>query len=122
MSLILYVMLTLREPLVGQPILPVLMNIPHLSGLELADTSSNSSTLPINALISSDYYWQLVKGVVCRGTSGLVAIHTKLGWVLSGPSSRGDADRVAMNLSITHVLHSEANHIHVELSALSNQP
>ena len=85
-SLTLYVMPTICEPLVGQPISACAGEYPHLLGLELADSSSNSSTLPIDALIGSDYYWQLVTGGVCRGTSGPVAIHTKLGWVLSGPS------------------------------------
>ena len=46
--------------------------------------------MPIDILIGSDYYWQLVTGSICRGTSGPVAVHTKLGWVLSGPSSLDD--------------------------------
>ena len=77
MSLTLYVMPTTCEPLVGQPISACAGEYPHLSGLELADSSRNSSTLPIDALIGSDYYWQLVMGSICRGTSGPVAIHTK---------------------------------------------
>ena len=119
MSLTLYVMPIICKPLVGQPISSCAGEYPHLSGLELADSSSNSSTLPIDALIGSDYYWHLVTGGVCRGTSGPVVIHTKLGWVLSGPSPCGDAERVAMNLSITHILHAEANP--VEPCVLSDQ-
>ena len=120
MSLTLVVMPTICEPLVGQPISAPAGKYPHLSGPEFkADSSSNSSTLPIDALIGSDYYWQLVTGGVCRSTSGPVAIHTKLGWVLLGLSPCGDTDQVAMNLSITHVLHFGANHI--EPCALSDQ-
>ena len=36
-------------------------------------------------LIGSDYYWEIMNGEVRRGTTGPVAINTKLGWVLSGP-------------------------------------
>ena len=65
--------------------------------------------MPIDMLIGSDYYWQLVTGSICRGSSGPVAVHTKLGWVLSGPSSLGDHTQCSMNLSVTHVLHSETH-------------
>ena len=44
-------------------------------------------------------------GSVCKGTSGSTAVHTKLGWVLSGPSAQGDSHQGAVNLSITYVLH-----------------
>ena len=40
-------------------------------------------------LIGSDYYWDLATGEVCRGESGPVAINTRLGWVLSGPTPPG---------------------------------
>lgn len=55
-------------------------------------------------LIGSDYYWDLVTGGVCRGNVGPTAIHTKLGWVLSGPTSSRELDRRSMNLVTTHVL------------------
>ena len=41
----------------------------------------------IDVLIGSDYYWQLVSGGVVRGNDGPVALHTNLGWVLTGPAS-----------------------------------
>ena len=40
----------------------------------------------IDVLIGSDYYWQLVSGRVVRGDDGPVALHTNLGWVLTGPA------------------------------------
>ena len=59
---------------------------PHLSSLKLADSSAKASNVLIDMLVGSDYYWQLVTGSTCRGASGPVTVHTKLGWVLSGRS------------------------------------
>ena len=115
MSLSLYVMPTICEPLVGQPISMCINQHPHLSALELADFSDSALNMPVNMLIGSDYYWQLVTGSICRGTNGPVAVHTKLGWVLSGPSSLDRHGQCSMNLtvtqSITHVLHSETSFV-----------
>ena len=37
-------------------------------------------------LFGADVYWSLVSGEICRGDdSGLVAINSKLGWLLNGP-------------------------------------
>ena len=109
MPLTLYVIPTICEPLVAQPISECVGNHPHLLGLELADSSSTKTSLPVDLLIGSDYYWGLVTGNVCSGADGPTAIHTKLGWVLSGPSSLGDLKQTATSLSVTHVLHAEAN-------------
>ena len=49
----------------------------------------------IDVLIGSDFYWHFVTGNVIRGETGLVAIESKFGWILSGavkaerPSSSG---------------------------------
>ena len=107
MSLSLYVMPTICEPLVGQSIAASIEEHPHLLGLELADFSSSESSLPVDLLIGADYYWELVTGRVCRGSNGPTAVHTKLGWVLSGPSSHVEPNQCAVNLSVTHVLHIE---------------
>ena len=40
--------------------------------------------MAIDMLIGSDYYWDLTTGETIRGEGGPIAIHTKLGWVLSG--------------------------------------
>ena len=123
MSLFLHVIPTICEPLVGKPISMYVRQHPHLLGLELADFSSTALNMPIDILIGSDYYWQVVTGSICRGTSGPVAVHTKLGWVLSGPSSLDEHGRCSMNLSVTqsvtHVLHSETHS--VEQSTLDDQ-
>ena len=54
-------------------------------------------------LIGSDSYWSLVTGQVIRGDSGPTAIHTKVGWILSGPANHLE---VAVNLALasTHTL------------------
>ena len=84
MSLMLYVVPTICEPLVSQPITACIDQNPRFMGLDLADYAAEDSTLHVDVLIGSDYYWDLVTGNICRGDSGLTAIHTKLGWVLSG--------------------------------------
>ena len=123
MSLFLHVIPTICEPLVGKPISMYVRQHPHLLGQELADFSSTALNMPIDILIGSDYYWQLVTGSICRGTSGPVAVHTKLGWVLSGPSFLDEHGRCSMNLSVTqsvtHVLYSETHS--VEQSTLDDQ-
>lgn len=55
-------------------------------GLDLADSADGTSRLPVDMLIGCDYYWDLVTGSICRTGAGPTAIHTKLGWVLSGPT------------------------------------
>ena len=56
-------------------------------------------------LIGCDYYWDLVTGSICRSEGGPTAIHTKLGWVLSGPTlSSNLAMRSATMCSTTHLL------------------
>jgi hypothetical protein len=72
------------EPLAGQPISGCVEENQHLARLNLADFSDGSSSLEVDILIGSDYYWSLVTGEVCRGNSGPIAIQT---WVLSGPHS-----------------------------------
>ena len=56
---------------------------PYLVGLKLAD--DRESETQIGILVGADQYWYFVTGGVICGESGPVTIHTKLGWVLSGP-------------------------------------
>ena len=64
----------------------------------MADSADASDTLKVDVLIGSDCYWNLVTGRVIRGRSGPIAIHTKVGWVLSGPTNHQE---VAVNLTLT---------------------
>ena len=45
---------------------------------------------------------------MCRGEHGPAAIHTKLGWVLSGPMPVSDRSQCSTNLVTTHVLQVDA--------------
>ena len=104
MQLSLYVVPMICEPLVSQPIAACAKENQHLASLDLADFSESDQGLEVDILIGSDYYWDLVTGGVCRGSNGPTAIHTKLGWVLSGPTRSREVDHCSMNLVTTHVL------------------
>ena len=86
MSLSLYVVPTICEPMVCQPISACAQQSKAFSGLDLADHSDGEDSLQVDMLIGSDYYWYLVTVSVCKIESGPTAVHTKLGWVLSGPT------------------------------------
>ena len=63
-------------------------------------------------LIGADLYWSLVEGTVIRGTPWEpVALATKLGYVLSGPTmvTVDGANDNSVNLTATHVLKVEAS-------------
>ena len=93
------------QPLQGQSVEQVVNDNASFAGLRLADHCSEGETLNVDILVGSDYYWNLVTGHTIRGTQGPTAIHTKLGWVLSGPVCCGDPGRQqSSNLVTTHVL------------------
>ena len=75
----LYVVLTICDPLVSQPITTSIEKINSFKGLDFADYSDGKSGLLVEVLIGSDCYWELVTGIVCRSECGPTAIHTKLG-------------------------------------------
>lgn len=72
--------------------------------MELADVAEIGSALIVDILIGADYYWEIVMRRVCRGESGPTGIHSKLGWVLSGPTRFDDSSSCHTNLTTTHVL------------------
>ena len=92
------------EPLSIQPITCVTEKYSQLSNLELADYSSGNEELNIDILIGSEYYWRLVTGEVIRGDDGSTAVHTKPGWVLSGPVVGIPLQGSSINLISTHSL------------------
>ena len=61
---------------------------PQLLDLELADVTTDKRTSDtIDILIGSDHYWDVVTdGIVCS-TDKLVAVSSKFGWLLSGPTN-----------------------------------
>ncbi len=91
------------EPLSYQLIAFCQQNYAHLSDLDLADHSDSCSKSDVDILIGSDQYWEVITGKTCRGRGGPVAIHTTLGWVLSGPVCLPTPDRTPRSL-VTHAL------------------
>ena len=75
------------SPLVSQPITASEESHDHLLGLELADSDDGSDVLEVDMLIGSDWYWSLVTGKVIRGRTGPMAVQSKVGWILSGPTT-----------------------------------
>jgi len=74
-----------------------LQQFDQLSELDLADYQHTEGTDAIDVLIGSDHYWDIVTGDIIRG-EGPIAVHSKLGWLLSGPTY-GDAP-VISNLAL----------------------
>ena len=73
------------ESLCGQPVSCISETYKYISKLELADHCYGEDVLNIDMLIGSDQYWDLITGNVVRKANGPTAVHTRLGWVLSGP-------------------------------------
>ena len=56
----------------------------HLLGLNLADKRLSEQNRRIDLLVGNDYLYDIIVGDVIRGSSGPVAISSKLGWIISG--------------------------------------
>ena len=91
-----------------QPLALVKERFRHLSNLELADHGCVNGSLEITILIGANHYWKLVTGKVTHGTTGPTAIHTVLGWVLSGPAPNISDSDATLNLISAHALKVEA--------------
>lgn len=94
-------------PLICQPVAAQLIKLcveryNHLSPLDLADFSDGTAPMNVDMLIGADYYWELTTGVTSRGDAGPIAIHTRLGWVLSGPAPTVESDERSFSLVTTH--------------------
>ena len=69
----------------------------RLNEFDLADTYHTDDEILIEILIGLDYYWSIAMGGVIRTSSGPVAIATKFGYILSGPTD----DRKFSNVTIS---------------------
>jgi hypothetical protein len=85
MNLTMFTVPSICEPIHGQPIVHYQELYPHLNGLDLADNIEEASPREIDVLVGSNFYWDLITGQIRQGSTGPVAIHTRIGWVLSGP-------------------------------------
>ena len=103
----LFVVPRICEPLTKQPLTRCLELFPHLSELDLADDLTKE-TRGIDMLIGSDFYWHFVTGETVRCEGGPVAIHTTLGWILSGPAESAESQESTVNLVTTHTLRVDA--------------
>ena len=74
----------------------------YLSELDLSDSLISGNKLDIDVLIGSDYYWMLVTGRVLRNQDGPTAIHSRLGWILSGPTDVSSLSGTFVNLILSH--------------------
>ena len=95
------------NPLTSQPINHSKQSYDHLIGLELADSAESSDVMEIDVLIGSDSYWDFVTGRVIRGDSGPTAVHTRVGWILSGPANHMEVS-VNLMFASTHTLKIDA--------------
>ena len=106
-----YVVPVICGPLTQQPTELTRSSYEHLRELPLADRASGG-VLPVSILIGADYYWSLVEGTLVRGAPWEpVALATKLGFVLSGPTvvMCDDVHANTVNLTATHVLKVESS-------------
>ena len=92
------------EPLCGQPISHAREHYEYLTKLDLADNPCGAEQIEVDMLIGSDHYWKLVTGKVISKGEGPTAVHTKLGWVLSGPIEGLSLQSTSCNLLSTHAL------------------
>lgn len=75
-ELLLFTVPLICEPLTNQPIAFCQSEYDYLTHLKLAD-SCDKEDMPINILIGSDYYWQIVTNEVVRGKNGPTAVNTR---------------------------------------------
>ena len=89
---------------------------PQLQELELADSTQSKEeekdSLAIDILIGSDFYWEIVSGDISRANSGLVAIKSKFGWLLSGPAKHNSRVGTETHCNLTIELPSSVPTVH----------
>ena len=60
----------------------------HLRDIDLADYDTDGGCSDsIDILIGSNYYWHVVIGDIIRSDIGPLALNSRLGWLVSGPTS-----------------------------------
>ena len=97
------------EPISGRSISYTVSTYKELASLEFSDYAQGDSSLQVDNLVGLDQYWRLVTGQVIRCHNGSIPIHTRLGWVLSGPiQGSPPAGVTSVNLVITHLLRVDA--------------
>ena len=72
------------EPILGQFISYAIDTYKGLASLKFSDYSQGGNNLEVDILVGLDQYWKVVMGKVVRCLNGPMAVHTRLGSVLSG--------------------------------------
>ena len=121
MVLSLHVVPTICEPLSYQPVTASIETHDQLMSLDLADSAEVNARLPVDVLIGCDHYWELVTGSVRRNERGPTAIHTKLGWVLCGPTDTPLVEHTSSCTVTTHSLRADSQPTCTETTQLSEQ-
>ena len=106
-----YVVPVICGPLTQQSTELTQSSYEHLRDLPLADRAGGG-VLAVSILVGADYYWSLVEGTLVRGAPWEpVALATKLGFVLSGPTMVmcDNVHANTVNLTATHVLKVESS-------------
>ena len=93
------------EPLSGTLSKRSVQAYPHLADLELAVSTEDKEVINLDILVGLDYYWNFVTGEVIKEGTGLTAVYSSLGWILSGQVV-GSASTLVM-----HILMAEAKSI-----------
>ena len=107
---------TICSPLIGQRIDAVREKYSHFNDLDLADRGSGAA-VEVDMLIGGDNYWSVVTGDGnIRGQEGPVALHSKLGYVLSGTATLNPVSFLAKSEpKFTSMLASSTDEITVSL-------
>ena len=108
------------EPISGQSTAYAVNNYKDLASLEFSDYSQGDSDLKVDILVGLDQYWKLVTGKIIHCPNGPTAVHTRLGWVLSGPVQGSSLVTSSVNLITTHSLRVDAYQQQME-STLESQ-
>ena len=75
---------------------PAIRRHAHLKGLQLAEpVTLEGEDSTISVLIGQDYMREVIDGRMKIGTAGPIALGSRFGWIISGPSGSGEATQAA---------------------------
>jgi len=110
------------EPISGQSISHAIDTYQELESLKFSDCpQGGENNLEVDILVGLDQYWKLVTGNVVHCQGGPTAVHTRLGWVLSGPVQGSPPGISSVHLFTTHSLRVDAYRIRQTESELDSQ-
>jgi hypothetical protein len=78
-------------------------NLPYLNGLKLAHPMTTDDHFHISLLIGADHYWDVVEDEIVRGP-GPTAAKSRIGYLLSGPTTGPAVATTSLNATILKVI------------------